>query len=84
LIEIGIGAALLICGATSSRSGELFFGCVLGVAGFVGAVQTSSFRKSLALESSMAWVAVVIAAIVVVSALLLPRFARHSTSVEQF
>jgi hypothetical protein len=84
LVEIGIGAALLICGATSSRSGELFFGCVLGVAGFVGAVQTSSFKKSFALESSMAWVAVVIAAIVVVSALLLPRFARQSTSVEQF
>ena len=56
LIEIGIGLALLISGATSSRAAELFFSCMLGVGGFVGAVQTSSFKKSLALESSMAWV----------------------------
>ena len=83
LIEIAIGAALLISGATRSRSGEIFFGSVLGIAGFVGAVQTKSFTKSLALESSMAWLAVLAAVVVVLAALLLPRYARSSTIIEQ-
>jgi hypothetical protein len=83
LIEIVIGAALLIAGATSSRSGAVFFGALLGIGGFVGAVQTESFTKSLALESSMAWLAVVAAVVVVLSALLMPRYARHSTVVER-
>ncbi len=82
LIEIAIGGALLVSGATRSRSGALFFGCVLGIAGFVGAVQTVSFAKSLALESSMAWLAVVAGIVVVLSALMMPRFARQSTTVE--
>ncbi len=83
LIEIVIGAALLISGATSSRSGAVFFGTLLGIGGFVGAVQAESFDTSLALESSMAWLAVVAAVIVVLSALLMPRYARHSTTVER-
>ena len=83
LIEIAIGAALLISGATRSRSGEIFFGAVLGIAGFVGAVQTKSFTKSLALESSMAWLCVLAAVVVVLAALLLPRYARNSTVIEQ-
>jgi hypothetical protein len=83
LIEIVIGAALLLSGATSSRSGELFFGTLLGIGGFVGAVQSDSFNDSLALESSMAWLAVFVAVVVVLAALLLPRYARHSTVVEQ-
>ena len=82
LIEIVIGAALLISGATSSRSGAVFFGTLLGIGGFVGAVQSESFDTSLALESSMAWLAVAVAVVVVLSALLMPRFARHTTSVE--
>jgi hypothetical protein len=81
LIEIVIGLALLLSGATRSRSGEIFFGAVLGIGGFVGAVQSESFDKSLALESSMAWLMVVVAAIVVLSALMLPRYARHSTTI---
>lgn len=81
LIEIVIGLALLLSGATRSRSGEIFFGAVLGIGGFVGAVQAESFNKSLALESSMAWLAVFIAAIVVLSALMLPRYARHSETI---
>ena len=83
LIEIVIGAALLISGATSSRSGAVFFGTLLGIGGFVGAVQTESFDTSLALESSMAWLAVVVAVVVVLSALLMPRYARHTTTVER-
>ncbi len=83
LIEIGLGAALLISGATRSRSGEVLFGSALGIAGFVGAVQTESFVESLALESSMAWLAVLAAVVVVLSALMLPRFARNSTTIAQ-
>jgi len=79
LIEIAIGLALLISGATRSRSGEIFFGAVLGIAAFVGAVQAESFDESLALESSMAWLLVIIGAVVVLAALLLPRYARQST-----
>jgi hypothetical protein len=82
LIEIAIGGALLLSGAMQSRSGEVFFAAVLGIAGFVGAVQTKSFTKSLALESSMAWLAVFVAVVVVLAALMMPRFARHSTTVE--
>lgn len=82
LIEAVIGFALLMSGATRSRSGEVFFGAVLGIGGFVGAVQTTSFEKSLALESSMAWLSVFIAVVVVLAALLLPRYARHSTTIQ--
>jgi hypothetical protein len=82
LIEIGIGLALLLSGATRSRTGEMFFGAVLGIGAFVGAVQTDSFKKSLALESSMAWLVVIAAVIVVLSAMLLPRYARNSTVIE--
>jgi hypothetical protein len=81
LIEIGIGFCLLISGATRSRSGELFFGAVLGIGAFVGAVQASSFRHSLALEAGMAWLAVLLAAVVVLSALMLPRYLRRSTTI---
>ena len=83
LIEIAIGAALLISGATRSRAGEVFFGALLGIGGFVGAVQAESFDTSLALESSMAWLAVVVAVVVVLAALMLPRYARQSTSIER-
>jgi hypothetical protein len=81
LIEIVIGGCLLISGATRSRSGALFFGSVLGIAAFVGAVQTKSFEKSLALESSFAWLLLFAAVIVVLTALLLPRFLKRSTVV---
>lgn len=83
LIEVGIGFCLLLSGATRSRGGELFFGAVLGIAAFVGAVQTKSFRHSLALESGMAWLAVLLGAIVVLSALMLPRYLRHSTTISR-
>jgi hypothetical protein len=81
LIEIGIGLALLISGATRSRSASLFFGSVLGIASFVGAVQTESFRTNLALESGFAWLMVFAAVVVVLAALLLPRYVQRSTTV---
>lgn len=81
LIEIGIGFCLLVSGAMRSRSGELLFGSILGIGAFVGAVQANSFRHSLALQSGMAWLAVLLAAIVVLSALMLPRYLRRSTTV---
>lgn len=83
LIEVGIGLCLLISAAARSRSGELFFGAVLGIAGFVGAVQVESFRESLALESGMGWLAVAAGSVIVVAALLLPRFAKNSTTITQ-
>lgn len=83
LIEIGAGVCLLASGAARSRAGAMFFGGVLGVAGFVGAVQTKSFDTALALESSMAWLAVVAGAVVVLAALLLPRFAKRSSTITQ-
>lgn len=83
LIEIAIGVCLLIAGANRSRGGALFFGAVLGIGAFVGAVQTKSFKNSLALEASFAWVAVVAAAIVVLASVLIPRYAKRSTVVRQ-
>ena len=83
LIEIGIGLCLLLSATARSRSGELFFGAILGIAGFVGAVQTDSFQKSLALESGMAWIAVVAGSIIVVAALLMPRYGKSSTTITQ-
>lgn len=83
LIEAGLGVCLLICGATSSRSGALFFGSVMGIAGFVGAVQTESFAESLALESGLAWLLVIASVVVVVSSLMLPRIVTRSTNVRQ-
>jgi hypothetical protein len=83
IIEIGLGAALLLSGVGRSRSNAMFFGTVLGIAGFVGAVQTASFEENLALESSMAWLAAAAGAFVVVTTLLLPRFAKRSTVIEQ-
>jgi asparagine N-glycosylation enzyme membrane subunit Stt3 len=81
LIEIAIGLCLLLSGAARSRTGEVFFGAVLGIGAFVGAVQTKSFKKSLALESGMAWLIVIAAIVVVLAAMLMPRFARSSTTI---
>jgi hypothetical protein len=81
LIEIGIGLFLLVSAATYSRSGQLFFGAVLGVAGIIGAVQTDSFDESLALESGMAWIAAAAGLIIVAAVLLLPRYGRSTTSI---
>ena len=82
LIIAGVGLCLLLCAATASRAGAVFFGVVLGVAGFVGAVQTSSFSRTLALESSLAWLAVGAAVLVVLVSLLVPRTSMSSTRVE--
>ncbi len=81
LLEVIIGGCLLISGATRSRSAALFFGSVLGIGAFVGAVQTESFRRSLALESGFAWLLVLGGVAVVLSALLLPRYVQRSTVV---
>lgn len=82
LIEIGLGLCLLISAAARSRSAAAFFGLVLGIGGVVGAVQTDSFQRSLALESGFAWIAVMVATVVVLVSLLMPRMARISTRVE--
>ena len=81
VLEAGIGLCLLLSGAARSRTGGVFFGAILGIGAFVGAVQTDSFKKSLALESGWAWLMVFTAVIVVLAALVMPRFARHSTTI---
>ncbi len=80
IIEIVLGAALLIAGATSSRPGARFFGSVLAIGAFVGAVQAESFRESLALESGFAWLMVLAGSVVVASSLLMPRYFTRSTT----
>jgi hypothetical protein len=81
LIEAVLGTCLLIAGASSWRSGALFFGSILAIGGFIGAVQTESFVTSLALESSHAWIAAIAGAVVVASALLMPRYLTRTTEV---
>jgi uncharacterized membrane protein HdeD (DUF308 family) len=81
-IEIAIGLCLLICAAATTRSGAIFFGLILGVGGIVGAVQTKSFHKTLALQSSLAWLMVVAAVVVVLVSLLMPRVATRTTRLE--
>jgi hypothetical protein len=83
LIEVAIGLVLMVAAGMRSRAGELFGGLVLGVAGFVGVVQHRSFIKTLALQPSLAWWATIAGVVVVLCALLLPRFLRRSTVVEQ-
>jgi hypothetical protein len=82
IVEAVVGALLLICGASSWRSGALFFGAVLAIGGFVGAVQTESFAESLALESTLGWIAVAAGAVVVLSALVMPRYVSRFTTVQ--
>jgi hypothetical protein len=80
-LEVGFGVLLLLSGALRSRAGALFFGALLGIAGFVAAVQPSSFDHSLAIESSMAWLVTIAGAVVALAALVLPRISRHSTTI---
>lgn len=83
LLEIGFGACILLDAFAASRRAEVFFGIVLGVAGFVGSVQAESFQKSLALESAMANLAVGAGVVVVLAALLLPRTSTNTTKIVQ-
>ena len=81
LIEVALGAALLLAGGMSSRTGAIFFGAVAGIAGFVGAVQVESFDRSLALERSMAWWVCVLGALVALAALVVPRSVTRTSDV---
>jgi hypothetical protein len=82
IIEAGIGLCLLLCAATMTRGGSVFFGLVLGVGAVVGAVQTESFTSSLALESGLAWLSVLAAVLVVLVSLLVPRMVTRTDRVE--
>jgi hypothetical protein len=86
LIEIGFGICLLLSAVTLSRAGATFFGALLGIGAFVGAVQTDSFRRTLALESSFAWLLVVAAIVIILVSALVPRLlvARTTTYVERY
>jgi len=80
LIEAGMGLVLLICAASTSRAASIFFGLVLGVGALIGALQTDSFDRSLALESGFAWLAVIAAIVVVLASFLVPRVVTRSTT----
>jgi hypothetical protein len=82
LIEVALGLVLMAAAGARSRSGELFGGLLLGVGGFVGLVQHRSFVRTLALENPLAWVALLCGVVVVFLAVLLPRFAHRSSSVD--
>jgi hypothetical protein len=86
LVEIGFGICLLLSAVTLSRAGATFFGALLGIGAFVGAVQTESFRRTLALESSFAWLLVVAAVVIIVVSALVPRLfvSRTTTYVERY
>lgn len=84
LIEAALGVCLLLCAATTSRAASIFFGVVLGIGAFVAAVQVESFDKSLAIESSLAWLLVVAALIVVAASVLVPRMVTTTAHVESF
>ena len=75
IAETAIGLMLLIAGASQSRSGALFLGVVLAIAGFIGAVQIDSFKKYWALEKSFAWLVAIAGLAVALAALLVPRTA---------
>jgi hypothetical protein len=81
LWEIGIGLCLLLSAAAYSRTGQLFFGALLGIAGFIGAVQNDSFKDSLALDPGMGWIAAATGFILVLAVLLLPRVDKNSTTI---
>ncbi len=83
VIEIAIGVGLLFSGAFRSRGGAIFFGAILGIAGFVAAVQTDSFDESLGIESSFAWILVAAGAVVVLAALLVPRTTTRTQTVSR-
>ncbi len=73
IIEIAFGVCLLLSAVTLSRAGATFFGALLGIGAFVGAVQTESFERTLALESSFAWWLVFAAIVILVVSAIVPR-----------
>ena len=73
IIEIAFGVCLLLSAVTLSRAGATFFGALLGIGAFVGAVQTESFKRTLALESSFAWWLVFAAIVILVVSAIVPR-----------
>lgn len=81
-VEAGFGLLLLLSAAARSRGGEVLFGSLLGVGGFVAAVQADSFRSAFAVESGFAWLVVIAAVVVVLAALALPRYASSTTAVD--
>jgi uncharacterized membrane protein YeaQ/YmgE (transglycosylase-associated protein family) len=81
IVEAVIGACLLIAGASRSRGAAMSVGTILAVGAFVGAVQTKSFVKALALQKNSAWLVCIVGAVVVLTALVLPRLRTRSTTV---
>lgn len=73
IVEMAFGVCLLLSAISLSRGAATFFGALLAIGGFVGAVQTESFRENLALESGFAWWAVILGLLVVIVSAIVPR-----------
>ena len=68
----------------SGDKGPGFFGSIMAIGGFIGAVQTESFATSLALESGLAWLVMLGGIAVAASALLIPRYVSRTTDVRTY
>lgn len=82
LIEIGVGTVLLLAAAVASRGAAMFFGVLLGIGSFVGAIESDRFADRLGVESNFAWISFVLAVVVVLAALLVPRITSQTTTYE--
>ncbi len=83
LIEVGVGAVLLLVGAATSRTGAIVTSAILGIAALVAVIQIDDFQEQLALERSFAWQTVVVAAIVLLAATLVLRWTTQRTMHER-
>jgi hypothetical protein len=80
LIEVGVGVALLIAAAMASRGAAIFLGTVLGIASFVAAIEAERLDDRLGVESGFAWLSFIMAIVIVVTAMLVPRVTSRTTT----
>ena len=81
IVEMAFGILLLLSAVSLSRGAATFFGALLAIGGFVRAVQTESFQRTLALESSLAWWMVAAGVLVVIVSAIVPRVVVTRTTV---
>jgi hypothetical protein len=77
LIEIAIGVILMLGGADRSRSTIIFMGSALVVFGIILVIQSDSLHDDLGVTAAHGWWAVLIGAILLLGAFLLPTLSRQ-------
>jgi hypothetical protein len=80
-LEIGVGVALMIAGATGSRLLVAILGLALAIAAAAVAIEPAELQSELAIERWWAWVLAATGAALVLSALS-PPFARRRAVVD--